>query len=623
MKEARRLLNKAGLSLFFLVIVFSIVKEYAVFPLMSFLWKITLMTTPDGFISNANLGRTLIRSPWIVLIGIIILGGFLLFSMWQVAATVYGVAYVYEGKKIRARDILVISAKELVNGTKLRNSMMVVYIAIILPFTDLFQASEMFGAFVIPEYIQDFIYSKFYLHVLHFSLFWIAVYYAVRMIYALPAFFVKEHDFSQAGKESFLLTKKKTIKTGFRVALYNMIESIRLAILPYAFVIIVCCAVYACVSDMPYSIEIFASLPLAMARSFLKTFCGVMVYLSTMCFVVQEYLRLCKENGTYEKVRLPELHKESKMNISGRITDIAVTFLGTAGIIIIYLMAVWIVSIEPEFLEEIVDHPAVVAHKGYSSKAPENTMDAFELADKTLKTDFIELDVWSTKDGVPVVIHNETITAATGKAGNIYDYTYEELQEIPAPYAMDPALFPDARIPSLEEVISTYAKTTPLIIEIKGYHKDEQLPAKIVALMEKYNISETSMIHSGNYGALKAVKEINPDIKCGLIQAIVTGNSYDLPYADFLSVEHSFVTSQMVDQLHKRDKEIYVWTVNYKTSIDALRSYTVDGFITDYPDDIASSVRSDLELQDVFIDSIQTDGEDAIAAQKEFDNGDY
>ena len=83
------------------------------------------------------------------------------------------------------------------------------------------------------------------------------------------------------------------------------------------------------------------------------------------------------------------------------------------------------------------------------------------------------------------------------------------------------------------------------------------------------------------------------------------------------------MTSQMVDQLHKRDKEIYVWTVNYKSSIDALRSYAVDGFITDYPDDIASSVRSDLELQDVFIDSIQTDVEDAIAAQKEFDNGNY
>ena len=91
-------------------------------------------------------------------------------------------------------------------------------------------------------------------------------------------------------------------------------------------------------------------------------------------------------------------------------------------------------------------------------------------------------------------------------------------------------------------------------------HAIELFASIIVALMEKYNCTETSMIHSGDYVALKAVKLCNPDIECGLIQAIVTGNCYDLPYADFLSVEHSFVTEKMIDQLHFRGKKIYVWT---------------------------------------------------------------
>lgn len=81
MKEARKLLNKVGLPLFCLVIAFSIVEDYVVLPVMSFIWKYTLKSTPDGFISNANLGRTLIRSPWVVLIGVVILGGFLLFTV--------------------------------------------------------------------------------------------------------------------------------------------------------------------------------------------------------------------------------------------------------------------------------------------------------------------------------------------------------------------------------------------------------------------------------------------------------------------------------------------------------------------------------------------------------------
>jgi len=268
----------------------------------------------------------------------------------------------------------------------------------------------------------------------------------------------------------------------------------------------------------------------------------------------------------------------------------------------------------------MITNPVIVAHKGYSSKAPENTMDAFELADQTENANLIELDVWSTKDGIPVVVHNESIKAATGVDAFVYDYTYEELRQMPAPYSMSAEDFPDARIPSLEDVIATYADTTPLLIEIKGYKKDEELPAKIVALMEKYNCIDRSMIHSGDYAALRAVKLCNPNIKCGLIQAIVTGDCYDLPYVDFLSVEHSFVTTQMVNQLHNRGKKIYVWTVNRNDYISKLKALNVDGYITDYPDAIADCLRiSHYPLEN----RLDVNGYAPLEAQEEFNEGDY
>lgn len=618
----RRVLNKAGLPLFFMVIVFSIVKEYVVVPLMSGIWKITLMTSPEGFISNANLGRTLLKSPWIILIGAALLGGFLLFSMWQVAATILGVAYAYEGKNARIRDLLIISGRKIKQGTKLRNIMLVVFTAIILPFTNIYRATDMFGAFIVPEYIQDFIESKRYLYIIYLALFILGTYYALRLLYVLPGFFMKETEFRKVSKESFEYTRKKTMNTGIRLVFYNFIESIRLAIFPYVVVIIACTLVYIGVYDRPYATELFTRFPLAMAKDFLSTFCGVMVYLSTLCFVVIDYYRFNESLGTLQEIQLPELEKESKHYISGRSTDIIFTLLATLGIVVFYLITVWSANENPELFKDVMHSPAVVAHKGYSSKAPENTMDAFALADQADSVDYIELDVWSTKDGVPVVIHNSSITQATGLSGNVYDYTYEELKNIPAPYKMDAKEFPNARIPSLEEVIATYAKTTPLIIEIKGYREDEQLPAKIVALMEQYDITSTSMIHSGNYAALKAVKMCNPSIKCGLIQALVTGNCYDLPYADFLSVEHTFVSKQMVNQLHKRDKEIYVWTVNYKESVDSLRTLSVDGYITDCPDDIATSIREGYTLENIFNEDLREEQEKALEIEN-FNQDDY
>ena len=270
----------------------------------------------------------------------------------------------------------------------------------------------------------------------------------------------------------------------------------------------------------------------------------------------------------------------------------------------------------------VLRQPAIVAHKGYSSQAPENTMDAFSLADRSENVNYIELDVWTSKDGIPVVIHNESIKAATGIEGNIFDFTYEELQEFPAVYLMTKEKFPDARIPSLEEVIAAYAATTPLLIEIKGYPKDPELPAKVVALMEQYQCTDTSMVQSGDYAVLRAVKLCNPTIRCGLIQAIVTGDCYDLPYVDFLSVEHSFVTSQMIDQLHRRGKQLFVWTVNYEESVSKLLTLGIDGVITDYPDKIADS----LNLTGISLEEITNNmqiNNDSSKANKEFEEGGY
>ena len=71
----------------------------------------------------------------------------------------------------------------------------------------------------------------------------------------------------------------------------------------------------------------------------------------------------------------------------------------------------------------------IFAHRGASGYAPENTLEAFALA-ITQGADGIELDVQLTKDGIPVVIHDETIDRVTEKKGWVKDYTLKELKEL-------------------------------------------------------------------------------------------------------------------------------------------------------------------------------------------------
>lgn len=441
MKNARKLLDKAGLPLYLLAIFFVLIKNTVLLPIMSKIWEMTLRTTPYGFISNANLGETILKSPWIILIGICLLGVFVFFSVWQVAAVILDVAYNCEKKKIRVRDVLRLSFMNLMKIIRPKNGMILIYIIILIPFSDVFQASEYIGRFVVPEYIQDYINAHTILFAMYSILFIVAGHFVLRWIYLLPAFFLKGFDYKKASKESFEFTKKCTLKNGIKLAIYGFMESIRLAVVPNIIIILVCLVTYLFVREQPY---------------------------------------------------------------------------------------------------------------------------AFQLAD-----------------------------------------------------------FPKARIPSLEEVIATYSNTTPILIEIKGYKNDENLPAKIVALLEEYDCAATSMIHSGDYAALRAVKLCNPNIKCGLIQAIITGNCYDLPYMDFLSVEHSFVTSKMIDQLHIRDKELYVWTVNYKESVTQLKFLDIDGYITDYPDDIAETLKCTNTLFEGIFNTIKGGVYDSMEAKKQYEEGTY
>jgi len=599
-KKSRKLYNNLGIPLFLFLILFSVANNYVFVPLLGKLWGLVLTTTPDGFVSNSNILKTLSQSPWIIPIGLVFIVIYALIALWQVNAILIGIGFLHEGKRIRLRDLIRLSFLSLRDRLHVNNWMILVYSLVIVPLANVYQTNDLISRFVIPEYIQDFINANTLLFIIFIVLFLFITYIALRWFFLLPSFILKSNNFKEAKNESKLLTKKDFLKNGIHIAWYSLEELFRLSIIPAVLILIPVLICYLLTRQMDFAQNLYSNIGLELGVEAVKAVTGPLVQISTMSFLVELYAEKLKVCGRKEEVVLPKLMYENAWKIKIKGLQIICSIVFSLLICVGYLSLVMLAKNNSELILDIFGRTEIIAHKGYSSKAPENTMDAFEIAANSDEVSCIELDVRSTKDGIPVVIHNATLGDAAGIEEEVYSYTFEELQSIKTPYAMSKE-YPNAKIPSLEEVISTYANKVPLLIEIKGYDRDPEIAAKIVALLKKYDCEYFNSIHSGDYESLKAVKAIDPDIRCGLIMAMVTGNYYDLNCVDFFSIEHSFVNSNTIRMLHSRGKRVYAWTVNYSDSAESLRFSGIDGLITDYPEDINEYIAESNELFDMVV----------------------
>ena len=121
----------------------------------------------------------------------------------------------------------------------------------------------------------------------------------------------------------------------------------------------------------------------------------------------------------------------------------------------------------------------LIAHRGFSAIAPENTLTAFALALDRGYTD-IEFDVQLSRDGVPVIFHDDTVERTTNGQGRVDQLSFGELKSLDAGAWFSKA-FTGERIPSLREVLSVFRGRANLHIELKSH--EPELPKKVVGLL--------------------------------------------------------------------------------------------------------------------------------------------
>ncbi len=168
--------------------------------------------------------------------------------------------------------------------------------------------------------------------------------------------------------------------------------------------------------------------------------------------------------------------------------------------------------------------------------------------------------------------------------------------------------FAGTRIPSLEEVLQLCRGKIDLNVEIKPSAATPTLEAETVRLLREYGFEGHCVITSQSYETLHKVKELAPDIPTGYILALGVGNYYDLPAADFFSVETTFITSGMVNQIHLRGKTVSAWTIDREEDAKHMMELGADDLITDKPDMVNELLSQNAEMDTTLLslrDAIQ------------------
>ncbi|MCR5017033.1 MAG: glycerophosphoryl diester phosphodiesterase membrane domain-containing protein [Ruminococcus sp.] len=241
----------------------------------------------------------------------------------------------------------------------------------------------------------------------------------------------------------------------------------------------------------------------------------------------------------------------------------------------------------------IITRTQVTAHRGCSKEAPENTLYAFEKALES-NTDYIELDVQLTKDEQLVVFHDEKLERATGAKGKLSDYTYDELQSltVKSKYVSEED-FPDARIPLLTDVFELVGEEKLYNIEIKDHGNTNLTVEKTVEAIKEHDLESSCYVTSFSYSALKKVKQLDPNIKTGLIANVATTTAFmQMKNIDALSMNHLLVNATVVNNAHQNGKRIFVWTVDNKGEMEKMMALGVDNIITNCPDRASEVVYS-------------------------------
>jgi len=232
--------------------------------------------------------------------------------------------------------------------------------------------------------------------------------------------------------------------------------------------------------------------------------------------------------------------------------------------------------------------PVIIAHRGASAAAPENTLAAFTLA-AALGADAIELDVKLSKDGAPIIMHDETVDRTTDAKGKVKDFTLADFRKMDAGSWKD-TTYVGERVPTLAEVFEVVAGRLWVNVELTNYDtRGDDLVPTVVALIQKMAWQRRVLLSSFDPLNIRRVKHLDSSLPVAQLTAsdmpIYLREAWLAPAAPH-EARHPDVAQlrqKGVAWYHRRGYRVNVWTNNDAADMRDFAWQGVDGLITDVP----------------------------------------
>ncbi|WP_055568555.1 glycerophosphodiester phosphodiesterase [Streptomyces atriruber] len=259
------------------------------------------------------------------------------------------------------------------------------------------------------------------------------------------------------------------------------------------------------------------------------------------------------------------------------------------------------------------DRPLVVAHRGASAYAPENTFAAIDKA-RDMGFRWVENDVQRTKDGELVIVHDDTLKRTTNveevfpdrAPWKVADFTAAEIAKLDAGSWFSPK-YAGQRVPTLKQYMRRVSHNhQKLVFEFKKpelYPGIEEQGLRILrneGWLDKHHVKSKLVIQSFSADSVKTVHKLRPDVKTGFLG---TPSVAELPeyarFADQINSTHTSISAAYVSAIHAlkgphgKPLEIFTWTVNDAPGAKRAAGFGVDGIITNTPDVVRKALRED------------------------------
>lgn len=266
------------------------------------------------------------------------------------------------------------------------------------------------------------------------------------------------------------------------------------------------------------------------------------------------------------------------------------------GLLVWFMCCLFLVACGVEEPTVLDDEFVVIAHRGASMYAPEHTMAAYELAVE-YETDYVEVDLQMTADGVLVAMHDELVDRTTEGSGLVADYTFAELSELDAgswfndvyPEFADDG-YVGLAVPSLEEIFQHFGHDVNYYIETKDPDENVGMEEELYRLLDQYDLlgtGEQVAIQSFSEDSLRLMGEMDAGVMLVQLQRKAMIADMDeaafariATYADGVGPNYQYISKDYVQQALDVGLEVHPYTVDDARDMRRLLDWGVTGFFT-------------------------------------------